>query len=122
MQGLVREQQRVESVMPGSVSDDGLIKVACRWEFGANSALPGSMSHYCLLVHMHYAHAVEQQAAQWLLLCMFVQKFVCFHRALEDRMREYDMFDLRPFYLSKEFQHAQFQLDQGAGLISVRRT
>ena len=47
--------------------------------------------------------------------------FVCLHRALEDRMREYDMFDLRPFYLSKEFQNAQFQLDQGAGLISVRR-
>lgn len=29
-QGLVREQQRVESVMPGSASDDGFIKVPCR--------------------------------------------------------------------------------------------
>lgn len=54
-------------------------------------------------------------------ICEFVKDFVCLHRALEDRMREYDMFDLRPFYLSKEFQSAQFQLDQGAGLISVRR-
>lgn len=71
LQGLVREQQRVESVMPGGVSDDGLIKVSCR--------------------------------------------------ALEDRMREYDMLDLRPFYLSKEFEQAHFQLDQGAGLISIRR-
>lgn len=36
-------------------------------------------------------------------------------------MREYDMLDLRPFYLSKEFEQAHFQLDQGAGLISIRR-
>ena len=116
MQGLVREQQRVESVLPGSVSDDGLIKVSCRWDT-------------CFVVdaepaftHMPYTIAAERAGLVGACLHQFVLRaFAFINRALEDRMRDYDMLDLRSFYMSKEFQKAHFQLDQGAGLISIRR-
>ena len=79
----------------------------------------------CLIIVSLCVCSIHVQSSNKLwsaYICMqYVQDFVCLHRALEDRMREYDMFDLRPFYLSKEFQNAQFQLDQEAGLISVRR-
>ena len=49
------------------------------------------------------------------------EKLVYVDRTLEDQMREFDIVDLRPFYLSSQFQQAHFQLDQGAGLITLRR-
>lgn len=119
MQGLVREQQRVESVLPGGISDDGLIKVSCRWDT-------------CFVVdpepafmRMQHAPAVElnmRMFGRCFCISLFVLRaFAFINRALEDRMRDYDMLDLRSFYLSKEFQKAHFQLDPGAGLITVRR-
>lgn len=119
MQVLVREQQRVESVMPGSMSDDGLIKVSCRWDT-------------CFVVDaepafMHVQHTTAVKRARKLFgkcvcISLFVLRaFTFINRALEDRMRDYNVLDLRSFYLSKEFQQAHFQLDLGAGLITVRR-
>ena len=46
----------------------------------------------------------------------------CCRRTLEDRVREYEIFDLRDFYMSNQFSKAEFQLDQGAGLITRHRS
>ncbi|KAL0036084.1 hypothetical protein WJX79_002039 [Trebouxia sp. C0005] len=43
-------------------------------------------------------------------------------RSLEDKVREYEIFDLRDFYMSTHFSKAEFQLDPGAGLITRHRS
>ena len=44
------------------------------------------------------------------------------YRSLEDKVREYEIFDLRDFYMSTHFSKAEFQLDPGAGLITRHRS